>query len=138
MMRIIEVEAIPLLVPEEYPIHGDPRYGLFDTLLVRVHTDVGIVGLGTTDSEPSVARAIVNAADIRGIARGLRSVVLGQDPFEVQVLWHRMVAGCASCGRNGAAMHAIAAVDMALWDIIAQASSLPLHKVLGGAFRDRV
>ncbi len=117
---------------------GDPRYGLFDALLVRVHTDEGIVGQGEGGSEPGVARAIIDAPRVRGFVRGLRSVVLGQDPFDVQVLWHRMVAASAWCGRGGASMHAIAGVDMALWDIVAQASGRPLHKVLGGAFRDRV
>ena len=137
-MRIIEVEAIPLLVPEEYPIAGDPRYEVFDTLLLRVHTDEGIVGLGTTDCEPSVARAAIHAVDVRGITRGLRSLVLGQDPTEVVPLWHRMLAGAARCGRDGVIMHAIAAVDMALWDIAAQARGVPLYRALGGAFRERV
>jgi L-alanine-DL-glutamate epimerase-like enolase superfamily enzyme len=137
-LKITEVEAIPLLVPEDLPVPGDPRYGLFDALLVRVHTDEGIVGLGEGGSEPTVVKAIIDAPRVRGFVRGLRSVVLDQDPFDVQMLWHRMVAGIAWCGRGGASMHAIAALDMALWDIVAQATGRPLHQVLGGAFRDHV
>lgn len=134
-MKITAVEAIPLRLPDVDDARCD---GTQDALIVRVHTDEGLVGLGEVDSSPTVARAIVDAPPSHAIARGLRSILLGQDPFDVQLLWQRMVEGTIYFGRSGAALQAIAGVDMALWDLVGQATGQPLHKFLGGAYRDRV
>jgi len=134
-VKITAVEAIPLRLPQLDDARAD---GTQDALIVRVHTDEGLVGLGEVDSSPTVAKAIVDAPPSHAIARGLRSIVLGQDPFDVQMLWRRMVEGTVYFGRAGAALQAIAGVDMALWDIVGQATGQPLHRFLGGSYRDRV
>jgi L-rhamnonate dehydratase len=134
-MKITEVEAIPLRLPEVDDTRAD---GTQDALIIRVHTDEGLVGLGEVDSSPTVAKAIVDAPPSHAIARGLRSILRGQDPFDVQMLWRKMVEGTIYFGRAGAALQAIAGVDMALWDIVGRATGLPVHKFLGGAYRDRV
>ncbi len=134
-MKITAVEAIPLRLPQLDDARAD---GTQDALIIRVHTDEGLVGLGEVDSSPTVARAIVDAPPSHAIARGLRAIVLGQDPFDVQMLWRRMVEGTVYFGRAGAALQAIAGVDMALWDIVGQATGQPLHRFLGGSYRDRV
>jgi len=134
-VKITEVEAIPLRLP----VVDDTRVdGTQDALIIRVHTDEGLVGLGEVDSSPTVAKAIVDAPPSHAIARGLRSIVLGQDPFDVQMLWQRMVEGTVYFGRAGAALQAIAGVDMALWDLVGLATGQPLHRFLGGSYRDRV
>ncbi len=134
-MIITAVEAIPLRLPEVDDTRAD---GTQDALIIRVHTDEGLVGLGEVDSSPTVAKAIVDAPPSHAIARGLRSIVLGQDPFNVEMLWQKMVEGTIYFGRSGAALQAISGVDMALWDIVGQATRRPVHAVLGGAYRDRV
>lgn len=134
-MKITAVEAIPLRLPEVDITRAD---GTQDALIIRVHTDEGLVGLGEIDSSPDVAKAIVDARPSHPVARGLRYILLGQDPFNVQMLWRRMVEGTLYFGRGGAAFQAISGVDMALWDIVGQATGQPVHKLLGGAYRDRV
>jgi L-rhamnonate dehydratase len=134
-MKITEVEAIPLRLPEVDDTRSD---GTQDALIVRIHTDEGLVGVGEVDSSPLVAKAIFDAPPSHAVARGLRTILLGQDPFDVQMLWRRMVDGTLYFGRTGAAMQAIAGADMALWDIVGQATGQPVHKFLGGAYRDRV
>jgi L-rhamnonate dehydratase len=134
-VKITEVEAIPLRLPEVDDTRSD---GTQDALIIRVHTDEGLVGLGEIDSSPTVAKAIVDAPPSHAIARGLRSILLGKDPFDVQMLWRKMVEGTIYFGRSGAALQAISGVDMALWDIVGQATGQPLHKFLGGSYRDRV
>lgn len=134
-MKITGVEAIPLRLPEVDDTRAD---GTQDALIIRVHTDEGLIGLGEVDSSPLVAKAIVEAPPSHAIARGLRSILLGQDPLDVQMLWRHMVEGTVYFGRAGAALQAIAGVDMALWDIVGQATGQPLHKFLGGSYRDRV
>jgi len=134
-MKITEVEAIPLRLPK---VDEDRADGTQDALIIRVHTDQGLVGTGEVDSSPTVGKAIFDAPPSHAIARGLRSILIGQDPFDVQMLWYRMVDGTIYFGRSGAALQAIAGADMALWDIVGKAVGQPIHKFLGGSHRDRV
>ncbi|GLV53398.1 mandelate racemase [Dictyobacter sp. S3.2.2.5] len=134
-MKIADIEAIPLRLPDVDDVRCD---GTQDALIIRVHTDVGLIGLGEADSSPTVAKAIVDAPASHMLARGLRTILIGQDPFDVQMLWHKMVEGTIYFGRSGTALQAIAGVDMALWDIVGQAAGQPVSKFLDGSYRDRV
>src|SRR5215210_4489727 len=116
-MKITDVEAIWLQLPA-VEARAD---GTQDTLVVRVHTDAGIAGVGEVDSSPMVAKAIIEAPMSHSIARGLRLCVLGEDPLDIARLWDRMYQGSIFFGRGGAAQQAISGVDMALWDIAGKA-----------------
>ncbi|MGH2390497.1 MAG: mandelate racemase/muconate lactonizing enzyme family protein [Chloroflexota bacterium] len=134
-MRITEVEPIVLRLPDLRPDDCD---GTQDTLLVRVHTDEGLIGIGEADTSPEIARAVVLAPISHLIARGLREVLIGQDPFDVVRLWHDMYHASIYYGRQGVALQAMSAVDIALWDLIGQASDRPVWSMLGGRHRERV
>jgi L-alanine-DL-glutamate epimerase-like enolase superfamily enzyme len=69
---------------------------------------------------------------------GLKSLLLGQNPLEVERLWYRMYRGTIYFGRRGAALQAISAIDIALWDICGKAYGQPIHILLGGKWRDKV
>src|SRR5262245_45009252 len=69
---------------------------------------------------------------------GLRPLLLGQDPTDISKLWQRMYRGTSGFGRNGAAIHAMAAVDMALWDIKGKLIGRPVYQLLGDARRSSV
>lgn len=97
---------------------------------VRVETDAGIVGVGEGSGWPQLVAA--------GIA-DLGNAVLGEDPRDIDRLWHRMFLSQMGHGMTGTAgAGAINAIDMALWDIKAKALDIPLWQLLGGRFRDRV
>ena len=134
-VRITHVEPIVLRVPD---LQGEACDGTQDTLLVRVHTDEGLIGLGEVDSSPEVMRAIIEAPVSHLICRGLATVLLGEDPFDVARLWQRMYRASIYYGRQGAAIQAISGVDIALWDLIGQASGRPVAQMLGGAHRQRI
>jgi L-rhamnonate dehydratase len=134
-MRITDVEALHLRPPELDPSIAD---GSQDALIVRVHTDEGIVGIGEVDSLPSVVKAIVEAPPSHSIASGLRTLLVGEDPLEIRRLWERMFRGSLYYGRRGAVVHAISGIDIALWDIAGKAAGKPVHTLLGGARRHRV
>jgi L-alanine-DL-glutamate epimerase-like enolase superfamily enzyme len=134
-MRITRVEPIVLRLPDLRPDDCD---GTQDTLLIRVHTDEGLVGLGEVDTSPEVARAVVLAPISHLIARGLQEVLIGADPFEANRLWHAMYHASIYYGRQGVALQAMSGVDIALWDLIGQATGRPVWQVLGGAHRQRV
>lgn len=109
-----------------------------DACIVEVHTDEGVTGVGEADSSPAVVEAVVDAPASHEKSVGLREVVVGRNPFDVEVLWDEMFERSYYYGRKGAAITAMSAVDMALWDIVGKATDRPLYELLGGKRRDRI
>lgn len=134
-MKITDVEVIYLRLPD---IDATKCDGTQDTLMVRVHTDEGISGIGEIDSAPAVARAVIEAQASHSIANGLKELLIGEDPFEVERLWDKMYQGSLYYGRSGPALHAMSGIDIALWDIIGQATGRSAAQMLGGVYRDKV
>jgi L-alanine-DL-glutamate epimerase-like enolase superfamily enzyme len=132
-MKITRVEAIHLRLPTV----TERCDGSQETLLVKLHTDAGITGVGEADSSSLVAKAIVEAPLSHKICRGLAECVIGQDPFEIDRLVHRMYEGSIFYGRQGAAIQAMSAVEIALWDIVGKAVERPVYQLLGGGFRKK-
>lgn len=99
-------------------------------LFVVIETDTGLVGVGEggmTWREAATA----------GFIDALRPLLLGADPLRTEHLWQVMFrSGFFPPGRVGAA--ALSAVDIALWDLKAQALGVPLYQLLGGLCRDHV
>ena len=134
-MRITKLEAI-LLRPRG-TIDTAIADGSQDGLLVRIHTDDGIIGLGEVDSSPAIAKAIIEAPSSHKLCNGLAALLIGENPLEIGRLWQKMYKGSLYYGRRGAAIHAISGVEIALWDIAGKAAGKPIHALLGGARRDR-
>src|ERR671928_1053604 len=130
-MKITRVEAIPLRLPDV----NERCDGSQETLVVKVHTDAGITGIGEVDSSSLVARAIIEAPLSHKICRGLAECVVGQDPFEIEKLVHRMYEGTIFFGRQGAVIQAMSGVEIALWDLAGKATGRPVYQLLGGGFR---
>jgi L-alanine-DL-glutamate epimerase-like enolase superfamily enzyme len=128
-MKITDVEALVLQVGEIDTSRAD---GTQDAFIVRVHTDEGPVGVGEGDTSPYVAREIVTMPSSHSLAKGLREVLIGQDPLRVRPLWDEMFASSYHYGRDGAALHVMSAIDMALWDLLGKASGLSVAQLLGG------
>lgn len=134
-MKITGIEPIVLRLPEVDAARCD---GTQDTLLIRVETDDGISGIGEVDSSPLVCKAVIDAPPSHAIAAGIRSLLLGRNPLEIDLLWDRMYQGTIYFGRNGPAIHALSGVDQALWDIRSKVAGVPLVELLGGAFHPRL
>jgi L-rhamnonate dehydratase len=132
-MKIIGVEPIHLRLAEV----NERCDGTQETLLVRIHTDAGISGVGEVDSSACVAKAIIEAPLSHKICRGLAECVIGQDPFEIERLVHRMIEGSIYFGRQGAAIQAMSGIEIALWDIVGKVVQRPVYKLLGGSFRKK-
>jgi L-alanine-DL-glutamate epimerase-like enolase superfamily enzyme len=130
-MKITRVEPIHLRLPDV----NERCDGSQETLVVRVHTDGGVVGVGEVDSSAHVAKAIIEAPLSHKICRGLAQCVIGQDPFEIDLLVHRMYEGSIYFGRQGAAIQAMSGIEIALWDIMGKATGRPVYQLLGGGFR---
>ena len=102
--------------------------------LVEIETDAGLIGWGEAFAQGLEPPEIAAAA----ITHALKPLVLGANPLDTEVLWHRMYHATRDYGRKGSVVAAISAVDIALWDIAGKARNAPIHALLGGAFRDRV
>jgi L-rhamnonate dehydratase len=112
--------------------------GSQDDLVVLVHTDEGITGIGEVDSAPEAVRAVIDAPGSHAIAGSLKSLLVGEDPTEVERLWQKMYRGLIYVGRRGIALHALSGVDIALWDIKGKADGRPVSELIGTPQRDRV
>ncbi len=139
-MKIIDVEPIILESPLDNiaPTGSEEAAGVKHCLLIKVATDEGIVGWSDVETAPHVGAASVSAP-ASGVAMfdGLRALVLGEDPFEVERLWDKVYRGTIYL-RRGVAIQVLSGFDIACHDIIGKATGRPLHKLLGGAYRDRV
>jgi D-galactarolactone cycloisomerase len=102
--------------------------------LLEILTDEGITGWGEAFAQglepPEIAAAVIDKA--------LKPLLIGADPLDSEVLWHRMYHMTRDYGRKGSVVSGISAVDIALWDIAGKFHELPVYKLLGGAFRTRV
>ena len=140
-MRIADVEAMVLESPyENRPPEGDEEAaGVKHLLLLKVTTDEGIVGWADVETAPHVGAAAVNAP-ASGVEAfdGLKALVVGEDPFDIERLWDKVYRGSIYYGRRGVALQVLSGFDIACHDIIGKAIGRPVHKILGGAYRDRV
>jgi L-alanine-DL-glutamate epimerase-like enolase superfamily enzyme len=109
-----------------------------DAVLVRVRTDTGLEGIGEADSSPEVVKAIIDAPFSHNIACGLRELLIGENPLETERLWQKMYRRTMYFGRKGVGISAMAAVDMALWDLKGKHFGEPIHRLLGGSQHDRI
>jgi L-alanine-DL-glutamate epimerase-like enolase superfamily enzyme len=135
-MKITDIEVIELRTPGWTGMTFD---GSYDNCVLQVHTDQGISGLAEVDSVPSVIRAIVDAPRSHTHAMGLKAILTGRDPTPVEALWDEMYDLTSYYGRRGAVIHAISAVDIALWDLRGKMQNKPLSEILGAPRqRDRI
>jgi L-rhamnonate dehydratase len=135
-MKIVDVEAIVLQASTE--IDEDIADGSQDALVIKVTTDEGIVGYGEVDSSPTVVRAVVGAPSSHKLCRGLRSMLLGANPLQPEVIWDKLFEGSLYYGRRGVVIHAISGIEIALWDICGKALGVPVCALLGGQRRSKV
>jgi L-alanine-DL-glutamate epimerase-like enolase superfamily enzyme len=134
-LKITDVEAIVLRQPV---LDDGIADGSQDDLIVLVHTDEGITGIGEVDSAPEAVRAIVDAPGSHAIAGSLKSLLVGEDPTDIERLWQKMYRGLIYVGRRGIALHALSGIDIALWDIKGKVEGRPVSELIGTPQRDRV
>jgi L-alanine-DL-glutamate epimerase-like enolase superfamily enzyme len=109
-----------------------------DDIVVEIHTDEGVTGIGETDVNPWIARACIQAPSTHNMGLSLAEMLIGSDPLDIEALWERLYVGSAMNGRRGAVINAIGALDIALHDLRGKALGRPCHELLGGAVRDAV
>jgi len=128
-MTIASVRAdhyrIPLPVALSDSTHGTME--AFELIAVRVRDADGAEGLGYTYTVGAGGGAIRDL-----IARDLGPALAGADPTRIEAIWQKLWWQVHYVGRGGLAVHAISAIDTALWDLLARRRGLPLWRLLGG------
>ena len=99
-------------------------------LFVKIHTDTGIYGVGEASGWPRVVETAI---------RDLTPLLIGEDPRQIEKLWHKMLAAMMGHGMTGiVGAGALSGIEIALWDIKGKALGVPVWELLGGKMRDRV
>ncbi len=140
-MKIVGVRAIPMSdpVPPERQHRTDLGTKVkSDATLILVETDNGLTGMGAALGSPPVVAAIVE--------HELGPEVLGEDPLFSERIYEKMYNGSRAgpalergvpqpevSRRSGVVMEAIAGIDIAIWDVKAQALGIPVYQALGAA-----
>lgn len=98
-------------------------------LFIKIHTDEGITGIGEVGSWGYLDGTL-------GVLKKLEGYLIGQDPRRIEHHWQYMYRSMYF--RGSLIMSAIAAIDIALWDIKGKALGVPVYELLGGKCRDKV
>jgi galactonate dehydratase len=99
-------------------------------MVVRVHTDSGLIGLGETVDKIPAAKAALHGT--------LAPLILGQDPLDIEGIWRFVMDNLMYHGYAGGETRALSAVEVALWDIMGKHYNAPLCHLLGGKVRETV
>ncbi|VWX56534.1 Mandelate racemase [Burkholderiales bacterium 8X] len=125
-MKIARVAATPLHLPITVEVSGRSKSTSLSLCIVDIETDDGLVGTGLTAiTEEEVIASVVN--DIAAHA------LVGMDPMRHEQIWDKLFWLLAPRGQSGYASHAMAALDLALWDLKGKALGQPCWRLLGGA-----
>src|SRR5579864_577324 len=114
----------------DYPAYPSQH---IQATLVKIITDSGVIGWGQCHSPiaPQVHVAIIS--DL------FAPVLIGEDPCNVEVLWERMYSTQRLRGYDsGFFIQSIAGIDLALWDVLGKHLKVPVYRLLGGKYRDRI
>ena len=134
MVKITNIQSHVLQydLPEELG-YSQQFYTKRTAHLVEVSTDEGLTGWGECFGPGPIA--IANKGIVEGV---IQPMILGMDPMDRDVIWHKVYNLLRDHGQKGMPMQALSGVDIALWDIAGQIMGQPLHALLGGAHRNDV
>ena len=132
---IARVETVVLRAPSPDPADLD---GSSETAVVCIFDEEGRVGIGEADAPARAVKELVSMPDVQAWSRGLGTMLVGRDPFGVPALYDALYAGTIYHGRRGLGIHALSAVDVALYDLAGKQLGRPAYELLGGARRQTI
>lgn len=148
-IRRISADWLHVPIPEDRQHTTDfGRIAAFDSTLVRVETEGGLVGFG--EAKAAVGSAGTSAALVTCIEQELAPLLIGEDARDISRLWDVMYNGSRAhyaierghafpiLGRRGLTIGALAGIDMALWDLLGKSLGVPVWRLLGGRRHGRM
>jgi D-galactarolactone cycloisomerase len=129
-MKIVDVRAHILEAPLSQPFsYSRAWYSTRTALIVEITTDKGLVGWGECYGPARINAAVVEA---------MKPLLLGEDPFRTEWLWHEIYARFRDPGQKGSIIQGLSGIDIALWDIKGKGLDEPVHRLIGGPIRTEV
>jgi L-alanine-DL-glutamate epimerase-like enolase superfamily enzyme len=134
MAKIVAVEVCIARVPLDIPINFSTRtVTAREYCLIRVRGENGTSGLGYCYAVNRAGRILFDA-----VVDAFAPRLIGEDSHRVEGIWRDLYQDALLIGRVGAAMRALSAIDIAIWDLSARSADLPLYRYLGATVLDRV
>ena len=135
-IKIRKVEMIPLHIPFATPFQiataRESSRDFLEVLILRLHTDQGIVGIGETQAWRRQGSAELLANLMHSIKTRFEPLLIGRSPFDINAIMYDMNATLYN------SLYAQAAIGDALYDLVGKSLNVPVHALLGGKCRDRV
>jgi D-galactarolactone cycloisomerase len=129
-MQIVDVRAHVLEAPLSQPFSCSRAwYATRTSLIVEITTDEGLIGWGECYGPARINAAVVDS---------MKPLLVGQDPFRTEWLWHEIYARFRDHGQKGSIIQGLSGIDIALWDIKGKALGEPVHRLMGGPIRTEV
>ena len=116
-----KITAIETIIPSDM---------MPNLILLRIHTEDGLIGCGETYYTPHAIEALVHD--------WMAERLIGAEATDIEAHWRFLYERCTAFGAPGAEMRALSAIDVALWDILGQVCNQPVWKLLGGAVQPKV
>jgi L-rhamnonate dehydratase len=117
-----------------YPRYREKRsswYGPMTSAIVAIDTDEGIQGLGIVGGGKAKLAPTI-------IEEQLKNILIGQNPFDTELLWEQMFRASVFYGRKGAAIEVISGIDLALWDLVGKSLKQPVYNLVGGKTKEKI
>jgi L-rhamnonate dehydratase len=117
-----------------YPLYREKRsswFGQMTAAVVEIMTDSGLSGLGYVGGGRGQAAAPI-------IDGQFTQLLVGQDPFQIELLWEQMYRASVMYGRRGITIEVLSAIDIALHDLAGKITGQPVYNLIGGRTRDRI
>src|ERR1019366_2963157 len=117
-----------------YPRYREKRsswYGPMTSAIIAIDSDEGIQGLGVVGGGKAKLAPTI-------IEEQLKTLLIGQNPFDTELLWEQMFRASQFYGRKGAAIEVISGIDLALWDLVGKAVKQPVYNLVGGKTKEKI
>jgi len=123
--------ANPMSIYPQYKARRSSWYGPMTSAVVEVKTDNDISGLGVVGCGRGRLAPVI-------IEDQLKNLLIGRDPFDIELLWEQMFRASQFYGRKGAVIAVISGIDLALWDIVGKALGQPVYRLVGGKTKEKI
>ena len=123
--------ANPMSVYPRFKEKRQSWFGPMTAAIVEIQSDAGLRGLGTVGGGKGKLAPLI-------VEEQFKNLLVGQDPFRIELLWEQMFRASQFYGRKGAVIEVISGIDIALWDLVAKALGQPVYNLIGGKTKDPI
>ncbi len=123
--------ANPMSIYPRYKEKRSSWFGPMTAAIVEIETDSGLRGIGTVGGgKGKLAAPIIDGQ--------FKTLLLGQNPFDIELLWEQMFRASQFYGRRGVVIEVMSGIDLALWDLVGKALGQPVYNLIGGRTKDYI